>query len=227
MTDERAGELLEKDLEALFKGVAHDLLDVCDRTGQSDKPGLIFPTDRDGDWRVSEQEAKQLFLFRVHSDGRHRFSVETPTCEAHGTGRASARVDVSLFACGHQIGAHAHVEFKADNGHWDGIRTSLEKLVREENLGGWFHTLALADEGTLISLREKFIYSLDAIRHYLDDFKPHLCLFAICVVRERLLFLRWLTLGGGSSFQNCEHAFRDLTLNSSPLSAWTVIDWNK
>jgi hypothetical protein len=224
ITDERATEELQRELESLFEGVARDLFDVDERTGQPDKPGLIFPFDRERFWRISEQEAKQLFLFRVHSDRRYRFSVETPTCEPHGTGRKSALVDVSLFACNPQVGAHAHVEFKGDPVDAKGIRTSLEKLVREEKLGGWFHTLGSTNKRTVLSLRQKYISALADIRHCVDNCKPHLCLFAVCVVRQRLLFLRWVTLGGENSFQDCEHAFRDLTLNAAESSSWIVSD---
>jgi hypothetical protein len=216
---------MERELESLFKGVAHDLLDVHVRTEQRDQPGLVFPVYRGGDFRVSEQEAKQLFLFRLHSGHRWRFSVETPTCEAHGTGRQSARVDASLFACNDQSGVH--VEFKEGNGDWNGIRTSLEKLVREEKLAGWFHTLAQADQGTALSLKGKFIRSLESIRHYLEDCRPHKCLVAFCVIRQRLLLFHWLTLGAENSFENCEHAFGDLTLDASRPSPWSVPDWNR
>jgi hypothetical protein len=77
-----------------------------------------------------------LFLHRLFSDSRYRFSVETPTCEPYGTGRASGLVDVSLFKSGHEI--EAHFEFK-EGLHEEGIQTSLNKIIREGEMGGWFH----------------------------------------------------------------------------------------
>jgi hypothetical protein len=203
-------------VESLFIDVSNELLNVRRRTFERpDEPGLIFPRYRDGRGRVSEQEAKHLFLYRLCSDGRCRFSVETPTCDTHGTGTRSGCVDVSLYVSGHQI--DVHIEFK--EGNREDVERSLAKLVREEKLGGWFHTLLSADRGTLPSVATKLIAPLHGIRHYVEDCSPHMCLFAFCIIERRRLFLRWLTLGGEGSVEQCEQAFRELTLDTSSWNA--------
>jgi hypothetical protein len=162
-----------------------------------------------------------FFLYKLWSDQRCRFSVETPTREPHGDSqRRSANVDVSLFMSGHQLSAH--IEFKDKNR--DDVPSSLGKLVREEKVGGWFHTLENADQGTLPSVAEKLIDALGGIWHYLEDSNPHPCLFAFCIIKKKLLFLKWLTLGGEGSFAECEKAFRDLKLNVSSPSSWNVYE---
>jgi hypothetical protein len=201
---------IEDYLQSLFSGVGDELLNVYNRTKAPDVPGHIFPRTRSGDIRVSEQEPKQCFLRKLDSDSRYRFSVETPTREAHGAGTNSGRVDATLYMNGHNI--DAHVEFKQGNCEPDQIRTSLEKLVREEKLGGWFHTLEAADRGTLPSIANMLVESLDKICDYLEESEPHPCLFAFCILKSRRLYFRWLTLGSKGSFEQCEHAFRDVTL---------------
>lgn len=197
-------------LHRLFEEVSDELLTVYRRTNAPDLYGLVFPRNRNGSIRVSEQEAKQAFLFKLGTDSLYRFSVETPTCEAHGTGRRSANVDVSIYAHGHAI--HTHVEFKHGNCALKGIRTSVEKLVREEKPGGWFHTLRAADKRTLPSIASKLAVSLDEICDYLQNSEPHLCLFAFCIIKSKRLFLRSLTLGGENSLIQCKEALRDIAL---------------
>jgi hypothetical protein len=206
-------------LESLFLGVGDELVDADRRTCTPNEPGLIFPRSRNGSIRISEQEAKQLFLYKLLGDGRYRVAVETATCEPDVKATAGAHVDVSLFAPDHNI--DTHIEFKHGNGSRSGIAKGLEKLVREEKLGGWFHTLTGIKRGTLPSIARKFVQALNHISHCLEDSEPHLCLFAFCIIDSRRLYLRWLTLGGRDSLEECEQVFRRLTV-STELSSWQI-----
>jgi hypothetical protein len=64
-------------LEATAKHVSKELVEIYSRTDQ--EHGLVFPRKRDGSVRISEQEAKTLFLYRVLSERRFCLSVEVPT----------------------------------------------------------------------------------------------------------------------------------------------------
>ena len=83
-----------------------------------------------------------LLLHRLFSSPHYRVAVEKPTSRDYGfsgTGRRSAQTDVALYERGHDT--QALIEFKADNRD-TGICKDLEKLIREEQLGAWFHTLS-------------------------------------------------------------------------------------
>jgi len=203
------------ELEEQFVHVAENLVRVHNTSSADREFGLVFPKCRGtDDLRVCEQEAKILFLHRVLSSARYRVAVEKPTSRDYGfsgTGRRSAQTDVALYETGHDT--QALIEFKADNRD-TGICKDLEKLIREEQLGAWFHTLAAADRGTLHSLAQKFKTSFVALCHHLDDAVPHDCLFAFCIVRNKILLSRWLPLGGHDALATVEEAFDTLALDS-------------
>lgn len=157
-----------------------------------------------------------LLLHRLLSSPHYRVAVEKPTSRDYGfsgTGRRSAQTDVALYERGHDT--QALIEFKADNRD-TGICKDLEKLIREEQLGAWFHTLASADGGTLPSLAHKFTRSFAELRHFLDDARPHDCLFAFCIVRNKVLLSRWLPLGGPGALDTLQQAFNTLAIDSPP-----------
>jgi hypothetical protein len=205
---------IRRDLEEQLTQVARDLIGVHSTSGAQDDPGLIFPQCRGGDdLRVCEQEAKVLFLHHILSSSRYRVAVEKPTSKDYGfsgTGRRSAQTDVALYDRGHDT--QALIEFKADNRD-TGICKDLEKLICEEELGAWFHTLAAADRGTLPSLARKFKTSFADLSYFLDDAQPHDCLFAFCIVRNRVFLSRWLPLGGPGALDTLQDAFNTLALD--------------
>ena len=206
---------IERDLEDQLTQVAKDLLAVHSASGAEGNRGLIFPKCRGGDaLRLCEQEAKVLFLHRLLSARRYRIAVEKPTSKDYGfsgNGRRSAQTDVALYERGH--GTQALIEFKADNRD-TGICKDLEKLIREEELGAWFHSLASADRGTLPSLAQKFTTSFANLSHFLDDSEPHDCLFAFCIVRNGVFLSRWLPLGGDGALDILQDAFDTLALDA-------------
>jgi hypothetical protein len=141
---------LDQYLEGLMNEVCGDLARMSPSERQPSEYGLIFPRKRDGSIRISEQEAKLLFVQHLTVDRRYWFSVETPTAETYqqkGTTPISARVDLTLF--GSERKPLAHIELKAHNCNVEAIRKDLEKLLRERTTGMWFHTLHRADGRTL------------------------------------------------------------------------------
>jgi len=128
-------------LESTAIIVAQNLIDMYARIAKPNV-GLIFPRKRDGKIRISEQESKVLFAHRFIADQRFCFSVETPTAEKYrqtGMSDMSARVDLTLAKSdGSRL---AHIELKGPQYTLESVRKDLEKLVREDTLGLWFHTL--------------------------------------------------------------------------------------
>ncbi len=181
-------------LEATAKHISKELGEIHSRTDH--EHGLVFPRKRDGSIRISEQEAKTLFLHRVLSERRFCLSVEVPTEQRYrqkGSKEISARVDLTLLKGSTQ--RCAHVEFKAHNCGVEDIRKDLEKLLRENSTGMWFHVLENANRGTIKSLMGKFRKALESLS---ADVETCGCsfLFAICVLRKGCLQLRWLDFTG-------------------------------
>lgn len=112
--------------------------------------GLIFPRKRDGTRRISEQESRIAATQWLH-DGKYPFSVETPTGEKFvmsgvtETG-LSARTDITVFRVqGDDLRRLLNIEVKALQPKKEGIVGDLQKLLREQVEGMWFHTLVSAD----------------------------------------------------------------------------------
>src|SRR5690349_1901655 len=107
---------IEQYLEVLMSRVCTDLGAMCPSERQSSEYGLIFPCKRDGTIRISEQEAKLLFVQHLTVDQKYYFCVETPTAETYqqkGKTPISARVDLTLL--GGERKPLAHIELKAHN----------------------------------------------------------------------------------------------------------------
>src|SRR6266852_5402125 len=101
-------------IESLVVNVARDLIAMYPESNVPSEYGLIFPEKRDGSLRISEQEAKPLFLQHLTVDRRRLFSVETTTRETYqqkGKTGMSARVDITIY--GQNRRAAAHIECKA------------------------------------------------------------------------------------------------------------------
>jgi hypothetical protein len=150
------GGELERNLRELAARVCADLTAM----GSGGAPGLVFPRLRNGAARVSEQEARVLFLRHLDRDRRYSFSVETPTefeYQQSGQTPISARIDLTIYDAGRRA---VNVELKAHVPPVESIRKDLEKLLREPAAGMWFHVLAKENRGTrprlLALFREAF-----------------------------------------------------------------------
>lgn len=207
---------LEEYLEELAIKVCRDLATMYANEKQPSSYGLIFPRKRDGSLRISEQEAKLLFVQHLTVDKRYCFCVETPTAETYtqkGTTPMSARVDVTLI--GSDRTPIAHVEQKAHNCEIESIRKDLEKLLREKATGCWFHTLERADSGTLRSLFAKFRTAFARVTEHVAQSQSSY-LFVIFVLQNACLSYRWLHFSGDKHKNESmlDTAFTDATANS-------------
>ena len=187
---------LDQYLEGLLNQVCTDLAQMYPSEQQPSEYGLIFPSKRDGTLRISEQEAKLLFVQHLTVDRRYCFSVETPTGETYqqkGQTPISARVDLTIF--GPDRKPVAHIELKAHNCTVEAIRKDLEKLLRERTTGMWFHTLHRADGRTLDRLIGKFKSAFSLLPEWLRT-NDRSYLIAFFVLEDARLHWQWLHLSG-------------------------------
>jgi hypothetical protein len=117
-------------------------------------PHLICPEYASGSRRVSEQEARFAYA-EVLTTTPYYYSVETPTKYSYsfsGTGERSrsAQSDMSLYRFS-ASGANllANVELKAGNPVPGACGKDIQKLVREDAVGNWFHVFGNADSATV------------------------------------------------------------------------------
>jgi len=187
---------LDHYLEGFLDQVCTDLAKIYPSEQQPSEYGLVFPSKRDGTLRISEQEAKLLFVQHLTVDRRYCFSVETPTGETYqqkGKTPISARVDLTMF--GPDRKPVAHIELKAHNCTVEAIRKDLEKLLRERTTGMWFHTLHRADSRTLDRLIGKFKSAFSLLPECLrTNDRPYL--IAFFVLEDARLHWQWPHLPG-------------------------------
>jgi hypothetical protein len=190
---------LDQYLTGLMNQVCTDLARMYPSEQQPSEYGLIFPSKRDGTLRISEQEAKLLFVQYLTVDRRYCFSVETPTGETYqqkGKTPMSARVDLTI------LGSHrkpvAHIELKAHNCAIEAIRKDLEKLLRERTTGMWFHTLHRAGGRTLDTLIRKFESAFSLLPECLRT-NDRSYLIAFFVLEDARLRWQWLHLSGDNA----------------------------
>ena len=187
---------LDRYLEGLLRQVCTGLARMYPSEQQPSQYGLIFPSKRDGTLRISEQEAKLLFVQHLTVDRRYCFSVETPTGETYqpkGKTPISARVDLTIF--GSDRKPLAHIELKAHSCTVEAIRKDLEKLLRERTTSMWFHTLNRAGGRTLDTLIRKFESAFSLLPECLrTNDQSHL--IAFFVLDDARLHWQWLHLSG-------------------------------
>lgn len=193
-------ENVKEYLEELAVKVAEDLFHIYSHCDQATPYGLVFPRYRNGSLRISEQESKLLFARHILLDQKYRFSVETPTVKTYrqkGTRDMSARVDLTLVGCDGQ--PSAHIELKAHHDcSVENIRKDLEKLIREDSIGLWFHTLERGDGGCLEILLNTFRMAFERLSDHLRVGERSY-LICFCVLETRVLFWRWLHFTGNEA----------------------------
>jgi hypothetical protein len=208
-------------LESLVGRVADDLISIYSQSNQVSDHGLVFPRKRDGSLRISEQESKHLFLQHAQADSRFCYSIETPTTQTYrqkGTSDMSARVDLTLGRPGQP---RVNIELKAHYCGIENIRKDLEKLVREDTTGVWFHTLERGDRFRVESLLGTFRSAFGQLSAYLGTSKTSY-LISICSLEAGLLYWRWLALTGNLDLNLAaiDCVFQDRSLSSG---SWHTI----
>lgn len=151
-------------------------------------PRLIIPKTRNEELRVSEQEARLLFCSSLNNLSYY-YSIETPTDELYqltGQTAQSALSDLSLYSYNGSFEKVANVEFKAHNPPQNHIQKDIEKLIRENIQGNWFHLLKNIDSGTLPALFTKFINSFNGFSKLVSDNNVSVSvLFCFCVLDKK------------------------------------------
>ena len=209
---------LHQYLQELCDKVCDDLARVHASEQDPGHQGLIFPPKRDFSIRISEQEAKQLFAHHLTLDKRFLFSVETPTIETYqqkGTTPISARVDLTLYHADRKPAVH--VELKAHNCTVEAIRKDVEKLLRENIDGMWFHTLRTGDLTTLRALVSKFRSAFALLPECLRT-NQRSFLFAFFALEQRVLHWHWMNLSGEGDANNI--AVANTFSDDSPIYTW-------
>ncbi len=183
------------ELKGLSKAVSDKLWEMTD--DGPGRPHLIFPEYRDKRIRVSEQESKIIFT-KVLDQSHWFYSVETPTVQTYvqsGATPLSARTDISLYETSSPSSKLVNIELKAHNTTKENLRKDLEKLLREEIDGLWFHTLENCNSATLPRICKKFMDAFYDLRQYFGG-KPRIILVVFCVLETKELINKLIHITG-------------------------------
>ncbi|MDP8263687.1 MAG: hypothetical protein P9M13_10365 [Candidatus Ancaeobacter aquaticus] len=177
-----------KDVHEINKRVCFNLWNVANVNSKlnSLSPHLIFPQKRSGKIRISEQEARVLYC-SVLNNLNYFYSMETPTKNVYqqkGQTPVSASTDLSMFInSGNAFEKVVNVEFKAHNPKVEDIRKDIEKLIRENIYGNWFHTLKNIGNKTIPTLFDKFKDSFQKCSKNIT--KKVSFVFCFCVLEKK------------------------------------------
>lgn len=170
--------------------------------GKLEANTIIYPTYRNKpERRISEQEAKQVFIHEVIRNGI-KYSVETPTRLTYsfsGKTPLSGNIDVSTYS--HDLREQTNIEFKASNCAYGNIEKDFQKLILEEARGIFFHVIEGSNSGTLPSIFRKYQRAINSIPH------NSVLTLALVSLRDRFLFydtFNTLEVKGDSSFFHME-----------------------
>lgn len=187
-----------EDLKEINRRLSYDLWNVC-FSGEKPSglsPRLIFPQKRkrnendESIKRISEQEARILYC-NILNNLNYFYSIETPTQNPYkhnGISGTSALSDLSIYSFkGNEFEKEANVEFKAHNPTTKNISKDIEKLIKEGKDGNWFHILKNIDSGTIPSVFNKFITSID---EYKDKRSEKCILFCFCILEKKFSIIK-------------------------------------
>lgn len=191
---EKLRKELKKDLIEVNRRLSYDLWNVSclNKKPSGLSPRLIFPIKRTNEEiRISEQEARILYC-NILNNLNYFYSIETPTNETYqqtGNTPLSALSDLSIYRyIDNGFEKMANVELKAHNPDIKNISKDIEKIIREEKDGNWFHVLKNINKGTLPSVFDKFIFSLK--KHSNKSSKISI-LFCICILEKKFSIIKY------------------------------------
>ena len=179
---------LTEDVFEINRQVCSSLWNIAhvNETARGLSPRLILPQKRSGDIRISEQEARILYC-GILNPLNYYYSVETPTKEMYqqtGQTPISASSDMSLYLENEErFDKVMNIEFKAHNPGQEQIRKHIEKLVRENIPGNWFHLLKNIDSRTIPVLFEKIKKSFLQCENSVKNTKVSI-VFCFCVLEK-------------------------------------------
>ena len=182
-------DMIIKNVLEINRRLFYELWNVADNsklpTGLS--PRLIFPKNRDEEIRISEQESRVLFC-GILNNLNYFYSIETPTEELYtqkGDTPKSALSDLSLYIQSNEKFIKVlNVELKALNPDAEAFRKDIEKLMRENVPGNWFHTLKNIDSGTLPNIFKKIANSIKDCKKNCDC-KNFSIIFSFCGLEQQ------------------------------------------
>lgn len=190
---EELREELKKDLFEINRRLSYDLWNVsCFNEKPSGlSPRLIFPVKRvNEEIRISEQEARLLYC-NILNNLNYFYSIETPTKEAYqqtGSTPLSALSDISIYCyINNKFEKLGNVELKAHNPATQHISKDIEKMIKEEKDGNWFHVLKNVDKATLPSVFNKFILSFE---EHKGKGTEKFILFCICILEKKFSIIK-------------------------------------
>lgn len=181
------------DIYEINKRVCSDLWNLSNVNNKLSglSPHLILPQKRDGSIRVSEQESRVLYC-NVLNNLNYFYSIETPTEHTYqqtGDTPVSGSSDLSIFINNGQIFEKIiNVEFKAHSQRNEAIRKDIEKLIREDLCGNWFHTLKNTNSGTFSKLFKKFNDSFQECSGHITNKLSFV--FCFCVLDKKRAYIR-------------------------------------
>jgi hypothetical protein len=158
-------------------------------------PHMIFPELSSSQERVSEQEARHLYCALVEKEASYYYyALEAPTTKTYqfkGSKPLRARTDLALYEhIDTKWTRIANIEFKAHIPPKGSIEKDIEKLIREDIVGNWFHLLQNADRETLKRLFEKLAVAIkDSIAQCTKhgyEIRERKIVFCFCVLNLRV-----------------------------------------
>lgn len=209
--------MIIEDILEINRRLCFNLWSITDVTQKPKglSPRLILPQKRDKEIRVSEQEARFLFCGLLNSLN-YFYSVETPTTEEYqqtGQTALSARSDVSLYVSANDdrpFRKVANVEFKAHNPPQEQIKKDVEKLIKENIVGNWIHTLKNIDHQTLPKLFDKFIAAISECAEMVREREVSM-VFCFCVLERKWACIKYFHFDSSTSkFEVYVRRFFDL-----------------
>lgn len=196
---------------------------------------LIMPLKRDKTFRLSEQELRIPCIKAIENDKlnhlRLYYAIEAPTDMTYrqkGVGERSGNSDLSLYEKDGEVFTKvSNIELKAHNATQENIRKDLEKLIKEELPGAWYHMLHNADSGTLKSLFGKFEGSIDKL---INDPKTPLkptasMLFTFLVLENGMMIARKVTAAELTQPQNVfkiDYKAMNAAISGDVVNNWMV-----
>jgi hypothetical protein len=162
---------------------------------------IRFPRKRQGEIRVSEQEARFVLTGRL-ARSQLLYSVETPTTLLYqftGDSGLSGQSDVTVYTPSGEC--MWNLEFKAHGFSEDrvgklSIQKDIEKLLREPSPAYWFHTFEGVNNATLRSAWRAFQADIREViqRLPVDQVVAKQLVFHACVLRHRFSVERRLRI---------------------------------
>ncbi len=230
-------ELKVVNIIEIIKDTDRDIIE-CYRNSKSgsyaaSKKYLIFPPYRNNKIRVSEQEARFLFVNNLEKNQVY-YSVENPTENAHnfsskiGNSR-SAESDVMIWEIKKgKPSKQLNVEFKA-KGVSDKrkdtkfILKDFKKILSEPCGGLWFHLLESVDSKTITKLFNVFQTTLEKIGE--KQYKKKI-IFNICILKQGISLIKELDLSIDLSiedFFNFDYSIKKDKVKISNSNEWISI----